>query len=311
MFDENFYIKQYESCYYENLKIAYKESFNRELLDQEHYERRFKVGKYFSSFLIFEKKTQQILGHTGFKITNLNPKITGKIGFRYSTFISKDYRGTGIYNYLMNYAIENLKSNFNVKFIFAWPNKINLISCLKDSKYKNLKPVITWQLNLNDFIQEENIEIKLSKKNYTFISLKDSKFDFKLSFRENYLTDESANDLKSILFDRDNKKYFYISYMNMYSIVGHSTLHKTNYLSIILNQGFEIRLLLSLIKFYFKGNNFIVQLWCDMNNRYLLRSILKENFIPNGPVFFNGVYELTEENFPNDFLLSMYNHDAF
>ena len=136
MFNENFDLKQYESIDYDNLKDAYKEAFNREFLEKDQYERRFKSGKYFSS-LILEKKTQKIVGHTGFKISNLNPKIKGKIGFRYSTFIAKDFRGNGIYSYLMNYASKELKINFNVKFIFAWPNKINLISCLKDSKYIN------------------------------------------------------------------------------------------------------------------------------------------------------------------------------
>ena len=311
MFNENFDLKQYESFDYDNLKHAYKEAFNREFLEKDHYERRFKAGKYFSSFLILERKTQKIVGHTGFKISNLNPKIKGKIAFRYSTFIAKDFRGNGIYSYLMNYACKELKINFNVKFIFAWPNKINLISCLKDSKYINLDPIITWQLNLDDFIQKVNWKNELPNINYTFISLKDSKFDFDISHRENYLTYESSNDLKSILFERDNKKYFYIAYENMYSIIGYSILNKTKYLSIILNRGFEINLLLSIIKLYFKGNNFIVQLWCDKSDRYLLRSILKENFIPNGPIFFNGVYELTGDEFPKELLIAMYNHDAF
>ena len=79
---------------------------------------------------------------------------------------------------------------------------------------------------------------------------------------------------------------------------------------IILNRGFEINLLLSMIKLYFKGNNFIVQLWCDKSDRYLLRSILKETLFLMG-LFFNGVYELTGDEFPKELLLAMYNHDAF
>ena len=118
---------------------------------KDEYEKRFKFGNYFSSFLIFDRKYKKIIGHVGFKINNLNPRIKGRIGFRHSTFIAEEYRGIGVYQYFMNYATEDLKNNFYVKFIFAWPNKINLISCLKDSKYINLNPVITWQLNLNDF----------------------------------------------------------------------------------------------------------------------------------------------------------------
>ena len=65
------------------------------------------------------------------------------------------------------------------------------------------------------------------------------------------------------------------------------------------------------MKKYFQGDNFIVQIWCDNNDRDLLRSLLKENFIPNGPVFFNGVYALMDDTFPKGFSISMYNHDAF
>ena len=79
----------------------------------------------------------------------------------------------------MNFATGDLKNNFYVKFIFAWPNKINLISCLKDSKYINLNPVITWQLNLNDFTNKDKIE-----KNFLCISLNKSNFNFKISRQE-------------------------------------------------------------------------------------------------------------------------------
>ena len=97
----------------------------------------------------------------------------------------------------------------------------------------------------------------------------------------------------------------------MYSIIGYSILNNTKYLSVVLNNGFEINLLLKIMKKYFQGDNFIVQIWCDNNDRNLLRSLLKENFIPNGPVFFNGVYELMDDTFPKGFSISMYNHDAF
>ena len=101
MFKENFYIKRYEGVYYENLKNAYLKVFKRNFLSKDEYEKRFRFEKYFSSFLILEKKSNKIIGHLGFKINNLNPLIKGRIGFRYSTFIAEDYRGSGIYQYLM------------------------------------------------------------------------------------------------------------------------------------------------------------------------------------------------------------------
>ena len=52
------------------------------LLEKDQYERRFKSGKYFSFFNIGkENMFKKIVGHTGFKISNLNPKFKGKINF--------------------------------------------------------------------------------------------------------------------------------------------------------------------------------------------------------------------------------------
>ena len=50
--------------------------------------------------------------------------------FRFSTFIIPSFRG-GYDLEFMNYVKNDLKNKFNVMYIYAWPNKINLLSCLK------------------------------------------------------------------------------------------------------------------------------------------------------------------------------------
>ena len=88
-------------------------------------------------------------------------------------------------------------------------------------------------------------------------------------------------------------------------------------MSIVLFRGLSIDEIISILNQIYNGQNHnnknnIVQIWCNPNDRFLLVSLLKARFLPNGPVFYNGVYELTNIKFPsNQYCPCMYNHDAF
>ena len=61
-----------------------------------------------------------------------------------------------MYKYSYGFNQKNISNNW-VKFIFAWPNFINLKSYLKDPTYLNNYPIITWQhrLKISNYKYEE------------------------------------------------------------------------------------------------------------------------------------------------------------
>ena len=306
MFKE-YLILEYCEEYYKDLEISYVESFNRKFLSKEDYSKRFKYKNNFSSFLLINKNNQNVIGHIGFKLNYLNKEISGKIAFRFSTFISPKYGGTGLYKHFMDTTKILLVNNFGVKFIFAWPNFINLNSCLKDPNYLNNDPIITWQHRL-----EASKGFYELEHGYSFENLCDNKLRFETFLKNDNLTFDTYEDLKLILFDRENKKYKLIYKNNSFSIVGESYIDDIFYLSIVFLQDISINTVISKLKSIYKSGNHIVQIWCNPRDRFLQRNLLKVGFLPDGPIFNNGIYELTETKFPfHKYFPSMYNHDAF
>jgi len=306
MFKE-YLIKEYDDDYYQRLEIAYEESFKRKFLSKEEYSNRFKYEKKYSSFLLINKNNKNVIGHVGFKLNNLNKEIDGKIAFRFSTFIAPEYRGTGIYKFFMDKVKKKLVKYFGVKFIFAWPNFNNLLSCLKDPTYLNQAPIITWQHKLRYCNYKYEIE-----NGYFFENFCDNKTKFTTNENNTNLTCDSYQDIRLILFDRQNKKYKLIHKGNSFSIIGESYLDEIIYLSIVFLQDISINKIISILNSIYKSGNVIVQIWCNPKDRFLQRSIIKSNFLPTGPIFNNGIYELTEKRFPfNNYFPNMYNHDAF
>ena len=306
MFKE-YLVQEYDDNYYKHLEVSYVESFNRKFLSKEEYSKRFKYKKKYSSFLLINKKNESLIGHIGFKLNNLNKEIGGKIAFRFSTFISPKYRGTGIYKFFMDKIKKKLVEKYGVKFIFAWPNFNNLLSCLKDPTYLNQAPIITWhhKLRCNNYIYEIS-------KGYLCEDLCINKSQFTAFENKANLTFDSYKDIKLILFDRQNKKYKMIYKGNSFAIIGESISDDIVYLSIVFLQDISIKVIISILNSVYKSGNVIVQIWCNPKDRFLQRSIIKSNFLPNGPIFNNGIYELTEARFPfNQYFPNMYNHDAF
>lgn len=300
-------IINYTSDYFTKLKLSYEQSFNKIFITKELYERRFYYKDKYSSYLLISKD-YEVMGHIGFRIHNFNNNLNSKIAFRFSTFLINSLRGSGIYLELMDHVKNDLKVKFNIDFIFAWPNRVNLISCLKDSDYINLNPIITWQHQLG------NKEYNYTKEdNFIYKNLDLTNLDNEVNPKKFVLTKESKNNFKTLFKDRDNKKYKIIKVSkNKYAILGISIIKNRQFISIVLNNDLNINFIINVLNMYYKNSSTFVQCWCFHNDKDLLRQLLKSNFQDNGPVFYNGFYKLKEVKFTlNDYYPSMYNHDAF
>lgn len=306
MSDFNFNIIKYEDIYFDQLKKAYELSFNKKFFSKDIYKLRFKYNNIYSSYLLIDSN-KKIVGHLGFRIHLLNNNSKNKIAFRFSTFIIPSYRGSGFYLKMMEFVKIDLKEKFEVDFIYAWPNKINLLSCLKDKDYINLNPILTWQHVLEDkFVKENSQNIK-----YDFLHETDLNLEFKTN--DNQLTFDSKDKLISILKDRFNKTYKII-YLNSkkFAIVGITYIDNKEYLSIVINNNLEVSAILNKLSQIHKNKNTIIQCWCFHEDYNLLRQLIKNNFNANGPIFYNGIYSLNNKKFPlNRYFPNMYNHDAF
>ncbi len=298
---ELFYnFQPYNSSYYDKLCFSYKIAFKRDFLDKKVYESRFKFKNRYTSLVLLNKNESEVLAHVGFRVHKANPKICKFIAFRFSTFVNKSLRGQGVYQEMMRYADDFLKNVFKVDLIYAWPNKINLISCLKDKKYQNLPLINTWQKEIfcvNDF-NENNDYIKLKK----------------ISKIDNQLTNDDLEITNNLFTNRENKKYYHLlDPKGNNLILGKSKFNECIYFS-LLHYNFEsLSWILNIIeRLGSKSYKNYVQLWCNYNEYENLRMILKNGFEPNGPCFNRGVYILNEKNVSNIYAFpSMYHHDAF
>ena len=300
-------IISYEKIYFDKLKTSYEEVFKRGFIEKEIYESRFCFNKKFSSYLLIDNNSK-VIGHIGFKIHKFLNFGAKNIAFRFSTFLNNSFRGIGLYKEFMDYVKSDLKKSFEVDFIYAWPNKINLLSCLKDKDYINLNPIITWQhyLGFDDFNYK-----KVKDLNYEdFVN---TSLDYLIKPKLNYLTYDTVKDLKIIFKDRVNKKYKIVFFnREKFAILGFSNIEDKIYISIVFNNNLEISNLLNILNYYHSNQNVIVQSWCFYKDYSLLRELIKSNFKNDGPIFYNGVYELGVNKFPiNKYFPSMYNHDAF
>ena len=292
--------KPYNSSFYEKLSESYVLAFKKNFLKKNIYESRFKFKNKYSSIVLLNKNEDKILGHIGFRIHLANPSICNFIAFRFSTFIDSSLKGKGIYQEMMKYASDFLKNEFKVDLIYSWPNKINLISCLKDPKYINLSPINTWQ--------KEIFCIDVPKKTEP-IQLSD------LNIIKNNLTKDNLENFKKFFLERENKKYFFFKYplTGEILILGKSEINNNNFFSVISSDYYSIQWILDIVKSLGeKSKKNYVQLWCNYNDNENLRFVLKNGFEPNGPVFNRGIYILNQtNNFNIDLFPSMYHHDAF
>ena len=138
----------------EEIAHHYKNSFGRSItIDQ--YLKTFLDNQRFHSQIALND-TNDIIGHIGISQHPIKGLKEKKIGFRFSTFINEKYRGTGVYQNLMNSTLNYLRES-DISLLYAWPNKFNLVSCLKDHNFHPLFPQTTFEYIFN-FNYDKNIE---------------------------------------------------------------------------------------------------------------------------------------------------------
>ena len=143
--------------------------------------------------------------------------------------------------------VKKIVKYFGVKFIFAWPNFNNLLSCLKDPTYLNQAPII-----IEHRLRCGNYKYEI-EKGYLFEKLCDNKLNFQVIKNEANLTCDSYKDLRLILFDRNNKKYKLIHKGNSFSIIGESYLDEIIYLSIVFLKDISINSIISILNSIYKS----------------------------------------------------------
>ena len=307
----------------EEIKYHYKKAFGREIsIDQ--YVKTFLDDQIFHSQIALNE-SMDIIGHIGISSNPIKGLKEKKIGFRFSTFIDEKYRGTGIYQNLMNSTLDYLKES-NISVLYAWPNKINLLSCLKDNKFNPLFPQTTFEyfININSDINlansdQYNIHI-LNNSN-----LQTNELDNLSSLYSNLY--ESIVDYDSISLEkrltRNNKVIYCIikKYSKIISFLGLQEDKDDNiYCAIHINllEFFELKeILLGIVNSRWRNKKQIkCQMWLSQNNREGIRNAIKSGMIENGPIFYRGFYITNKFNnleFPEEFITktSMLNHDAF
>ena len=117
---EHFYnFQPYDSSYYHKLFCSYKNVFKINFLDKKIYESRFKFNNRYTSIVLIDKNGSEILAHVGFRVHKANAQICRFIAFRFSTFVNESLRGKGVYQEMMKFSEDFLKTEFQVDLIYS------------------------------------------------------------------------------------------------------------------------------------------------------------------------------------------------
>ena len=295
--------------------------------------RTISIDQYLKTFLdnqIFHSQiaindSGEIIGHIGVSQHPIKGLKGKKIGFRFSTFIDENYRGTGIYQNLMTSTLDYLKES-DISILYAWPNKINLVSCLKDNNYHPLFPQTTFEYKFNinpdknkkiyetyniDILNNSNIQyINFDELNLLYFSLYESIVEYDKKSLEKRLT---RNNKVTYCLIKKNSKI--ISFLGL-----QEDENENIYCAIHLNliDFLQLKEILSeLVNSIWKGKKLIkCQMWLSHKNREGIRNAIKSGMIESGPIFYRGYYltnKLNKLDFPEKFITktSMLNHDAF
>ena len=300
----------------------YKKAFGREITIEQYLKTFLDKQTFHSQIAINEFK--EIIGHIGISQHPLKGLKDKKVGFRFSTFIDEKYRGTGAYQNLMDSTLDYLKES-NISVLYAWPNKINLVSCLKDNNFHPLFPQTTFEYIFN--IPSNNNQKIPDQYNIEILDNHDIKInqlnELKLLYSNLYesIVDYDTNSLEKRL-TRNNKVIYFIIKKNskIISFLGLQENNDNIYCGIHINlidicQLKEI--LLNLVNSIWKNKNQIkCQMWLSQKNREGIRNAIKSGMVENGPIFYRGFYltnKLNKLDFSEEFITktSMLNHDAF
>ena len=307
----------------EEITYHYKNAFGREItIDQ--YIKTFLDNQIFHS-QIAKNDSNEIVGHIGISQHPLKGLKEKKIAFRFSTFINEKYRGKGLYQKLMNSTLDYLKVS-NISLLYAWPNKINLLSCLKDNNFHPLFPQTTFEYSFSinfeknsqntdaysiDIFNNSNFQInKLNNLCLLYSSLYESIVDYDTDSLKKRLT--RNNKVIYCLIKKNSKIVSFLGFQE--------DQFESIYCALHFNQidFFQLKIILSdLVNSIWKNKKQIkCQMWISQKNRSEIRNAIKSGMIENGPIFYRGFYitnKLNKLDFPEELLTktSMLNHDAF
>ena len=307
----------------EEISHHYKNAFGRVITIDQYLKTFLHNNKFHSQIALND--TNDIIGHIGISQDQLKGLKEKKIAFRFSTFINEKYRGTGVYQNLMNASLNYLRES-DISVLYAWPNKFNLVSCLKDKNFHPLFPQTTFEYSF--YIDQDksiknldlyNIEI-LNNSNINTTKL--DQLSFLYSTLHESIVDYDTNSLRKRL-TRNNKVRYYIIKKNseIVSLLGLQEDKEENiYCAIHINliDFCQLKKLLAdLINSIWDNKKQIkCQMWLSHKNRQGIRNAIKTGMIENGPIFYRGFYITNKENkldFAEEFITktSLLNHDAF
>tara|TARA_B100000700_G_C15053850_1_gene861770 strand:- start:3183 stop:4139 length:957 start_codon:yes stop_codon:yes gene_type:complete len=306
----------------DNVIDSYENNFGLQI-SKDQYDLTFITNQDMMSHAAFDHNGY-VLGHIGIYVGTLKGN-NKKIGFRFSTFVDKQERGSGLYNKIMDEVLFSLKEN-NIPILYAWPNPINLVSCLKDNRYNPLPPQ-------NTFEYRQNInEVKLNTiktNNFKLIRKADMNEGLIISILDTYsknfesLQSYTHKSMKNRLIRNQKVKYcISIENSEVKALIGLKELSKDSiYCAIHINDfAFDelINSTSNLIKSTFRDKKEIVfQSWIHHENRNGIRNAIKSGFRESIPIFNRGFYIVNNEDIKNTPLISclskssMLDHDAF
>lgn len=301
----------------------YKNIFGR-AITIEQYLKTFLDNQTFHSQIAINDKND-IIGHIGISQHPIKGLKEKKIGFRFSTFINEQYRGTGIYQNFMNSTLNYLKES-NISILYAWPNKFNLVSCLKDNNFHPLFPQTTFEyiFNINDDFDRQNSDLYdidiLNNTNIEPNKLDELSFIYSKLYES--IVDYDANSLEKRL--TRNNKVIYCTIKKNCEIISFFGLKEDKdeniYCAIHINliDLCQLKKILSDIVNSIWNNKKRIkcQMWLSQKNRDGIRNAIKSGMVENGPIFYRGFYITDKKNkldFPEEYLTktSLLNHDAF
>ena len=307
----------------DEIAYHYKNAFGRTItIDQ--YVKTFLDNQIFHSQIAINN-SNEIIGHIGVSQHPIKGLKEQKIGFRFSTFIDEKYRGKGIYQNLMNSTLDYLKES-DISILYAWPNRINLVSCLKDNNYHPLFPQTTFEYSFKinsgknkqdyeqysiDILNNSNIKYNnLDELNLLYSNLYESIVEYNKNSLEKRLT--RNNKVTYCVIKKNSKIISFLGFQedkneDIYCAI-HLNLIDLTKLKDILSE---------LVNSIWQSKKQIkCQMWLSEKNREGIRNAIKSGMIESGPIFYRGFYitnKLNKLDFPEEFITktSMLNHDAF
>lgn len=271
----NLLLRKVKDSDFKNIAKLFKLIFKKKI-SKKFYNWRY-FNKTYTSFIALHKN--RIVAHVGFTHYKLD-NSSNKIFSRHSTFVVPEFQKMGIYQKLLKYSFEKLKTKS--KFVIAWPNKANLIASKSHAKFKIIG------------------KYNLFRKNY--YSNKKNKFFKKLNkdfFKKNNI------DQKNHIFFKDKKfikwRYFNYKKKSFYSI---NLKQLENFIFQKQNQGKNS--IYSIIDYYGKYIHYQKELKI-LINFLIKKKISFQLFIPTNKKVYNSIIKKEKISKVAEFNVGLYN----